>query len=355
MTQSYEPIDDDLLAGRVSTLTIADAEKIALDAFGIAASAATLSSERDQNFRLVLATGEQYVLKVSNPAEDPRVTDFQTKAQLHLMQADQSLPVPHLVPTTDGEIVHWYADGSGSRQAVRLLTFLPGVPMFKVERSRGQRIALGHALARFNRALADFSHAASGHELLWDMQHTSKLRGLLTHIAEPDKRRLAESFMDRFDNEVAPRFSALRRQVIHNDLNPYNAMVDPECPDKITAILDFGDMVEAPLINDLAVACTYQLADTGNPLRTAAQCVAAYHAVSPLTSGEFDLLPDLMATRLLLTVAITGWRAKKNPDNSAYILRNAALSWRGLELFARFDRNTLREYLRNACDFKARR
>lgn len=50
----------------------------------------------------------------------------------------------------------------------------------------------------------------------------------------------------------------------------------------------------------------------------------------PLTETEIALLPDLIATRLLITVAITGWRAQQHPENRQYILRNNGLAWTGL-------------------------
>ena len=49
-----------------------------------------------------------------------------------------------------------------------------------------------------------------------------------------------------------------------------------------------------------------------------------------LTETEIALLPDLIATRLLITVAITGWRAQQHPENRQYILRNNGLAWTGL-------------------------
>ena len=42
----------------------------------------------------------------------------------------------------------------------------------------------------------------------------------------------------------------------------------------------------------------------------------------PLQAAELDILFDLIATRMVLTVAITGWRAARYPENAAYILRN---------------------------------
>ena len=55
----------------------ADAERLASEFYGISAAASPLPSERDQNFRLRPATGEQFVLKIANPEESLEVLHLQ--------------------------------------------------------------------------------------------------------------------------------------------------------------------------------------------------------------------------------------------------------------------------------------
>jgi len=332
--QDGQAEENQLFASSSPKLTPEQASAVAMHAFGVSGTASVLSSERDQNFRIT-ADDMSYVLKVTHPSEDPGVTDFQTKAQLQLMRGGHKVLVPRLVPSLSGDFTHWHdVPGSQLRQAMRLISFLPGVPLFKARGGVAQRRALGEALAHFDIALQGFSHPHAKDKLIWDMQHLADLRPLLVHIDDREKRELASRALTTFETSTSPRSAALRRQVIHNDLNAYNVMVDESNPDKVTAILDFGDMVEAPLVNDLAVACAYQLSDTGNPMSTALDCVSAYHEVKPLNEEEFHLLPELVVARLLVTVLITEWRAKQHPENRTYILRNNPLSWAGLQRFA---------------------
>ncbi len=332
MNRSPQPsVGQALFAAEPPKLTLAQAEAVALSCYGLTARASILSSERDQNFLMQCEGGGAYVLKATHPAEDPAVTDFHTQAQLRLMQAGGEPPVPRLMPGLTGEYVHWREDEDGGRRAIRLMTFVDGVPLYKVDRSLAQHQALGRALAQFDRALADFSHPMADHELMWDLQHADRLADLLPRIAQPQQRQLAERQLDRFMRDTQPRLRGLRRQVIHNDLNPYNVMVDRARPDHIAALLDFGDMVRAPLVQDLAVAGAYLLQDAPDPLSPALRhCLASYHQALPLTDTEIALLPGLMAARLLITVAITGWRAQQHPENRHYILRNNGLAWTGL-------------------------
>lgn len=299
--------------------------------YGIKAVASILSSERDQNFLLECDDGNKYVLKVTNVAEDPNVTDFQTKAQLYLMASSLNLPIPHLLRTQDSQYVCLHQTESGDFQSVRLITFLQGVPMHKVKTSEKLRHSLGIELAKFDYALRDFSHSQENHILLWDMQHASNLKLFLPYIENNLDRDLAEHYMERFTSFVKPALDGLRRQVIHNDMNKYNLLVDSKNSENVTAILDFGDMVKAPLINDLAVASAYQLADDDNPFSTVVEIVKAYNSIYPLEKKELAILPDLIITRLLITILITGWRAQKYPENKAYILRNNPYSWSRLK------------------------
>ncbi|CAB3894927.1 Homoserine kinase [Achromobacter pulmonis] len=332
MSRSHLPsAGQALFAAEPPKLSLPQAEALAQRHYGLATRATLLSSERDQNFLLRAADGSAYVLKATHPAEDPAVTDFHTQAQLRLMLAGGQPPVPRLIPDLQGDYVHWHDAGDGARRALRLMTFVHGVPLHQVARSPAQYRALGRALAQFDLALAGFDHAMADHELLWDLQHAERVADLLPKIPEVARRGLAERQLERFVNELRPRLGGLRRQVIHNDLNPYNVMVARDDHAQVAALLDFGDMVRAPLAQDLAVAAAYLLDDAPDPLSAGLRlCLASYHQTLPLTETEIALLPDLIATRLLITVAITGWRAQQHPENRQYILRNNALAWAGL-------------------------
>ncbi len=53
-----------MLLKQAPSITAAAAAAIALEQYGIAASASPLPSERDQNFLLKTAAGERFVLKM---------------------------------------------------------------------------------------------------------------------------------------------------------------------------------------------------------------------------------------------------------------------------------------------------
>ncbi|CAO3426067.1 phosphotransferase [Azospirillum doebereinerae] len=316
--------------------------------FGIAGTVRELSSERDRNFHIATPGGPGYVLKFTNPAEPQPVTSFQTGAMQHVAARDPSLPVPRVVPTLEGR-AQAIVQIDGSAMVLRLLTYLDGTPLHAAPASPGQMRALGTTLARLDLALADYEHPGSQRDLLWDITRTASVADRLHYLPDGPRRRMVERFVARFADQVAPRLPSLRHQVIHNDLNPHNAVVDPIGHETVTGIIDFGDALKAPLVNDLATALAYHVTSGETPFGSLVAMSSAYHAVLPLTPEEVDLLPDLVAGRLALTIGITSWRAAEYPANAAYILRNSERAFAGLEKLTGDEAATARRLLRHAC------
>ena len=327
---------------------VVDAEHIARRHYGLEVRARMLTSERDSNFQLSTEDGRQFVLKVANAAELPAVTEFQNRALQHIAEEAPDLCVPRVVPTLSGEheFVHAFA---GVPHLVRILIYLPGEPLHKVESSPKQRRQLGRYLARLGQALKSFTHPAADHEILWDLKYSARLAELTVHIADDERREMARQLLDNFITRVQPVQSNLRTQVVHNDFNPHNVLVDEADHERIAGVLDFGDMVRTPLINDVAIACSYQMPRTGPVLSHAAEFVAAYNEVCPLLPEEVDVLFDLIGMRHAMTVTITEWRASRYPENREYILRNNPRACRGMEQFLETSRHEARDLFRRAC------
>jgi len=111
----------------------------------------------------------------------------------------------------------------------------------------------------------------------------------------------------------------------------------------VTGIIDFGDLVYSALVNDVAVACSYLIRDSDDPLGPISDFLAAYCRILPLEERELELLPDLLATRLALTVVITNWRASLHPGNAGYILRNQKGAIQGLRQLSRLEPGAVRD------------
>ena len=235
------------------------------------------------------------------------------------------------------------ADGSPTR--VRMLTYLDGVQIRETVRTAAQRRAMGTGLAKLDRALQDFSHPGATHDLLWNVSAAHRLAAKLDAIVDAQRRALAGMFMARFIDDVLPRLGSLRSQVIHNDYHLYNVLVAPDDHARIVGIIDFGDMLHAPLVGEVATAAAFHMAGNADPFEGPAQFVAAYHATLPLTDVEQEIVTDLMATRHLVTALISEWRAARYPENRAYIMRHNPAAWEALSQMADLSRNTARDRL----------
>ncbi len=344
-------VPEPLLESPSPAVTADEAQNLAHRLFGIDGSATPLASERDTNFHLVTRDGRGFALKFANSAEPPSGTNFQTEALLALDRNAPSLPVPKVVQALDMrcEIPVVLADGRAT--VVRLLTWVEGEPVAKVGVSPALRRDIGRTLARLGLALSSFDHPAASHDLLWDIRNAARLRPMTADVTDEEIRGRVLAELDHFEAEVAPRLPGLRHQVVHNDLNHHNVVVRRSEPNRVSGILDFGDMVRTALAVDVAVAASY-LASGEDPVADIAEFLAAYHSVAPLRSEEIDLMRDLIVARLVTSISITSWRAKRYPQNAVYILRNNGPARRAMLRFAALPRDEITSALRSACDME---
>ncbi|APW39966.1 hypothetical protein RD110_24450 [Rhodoferax koreense] len=341
------PTEAAALSTAAPELTAAEVRALVARLYGIDGSVKPLAGERDQNCAVECVDGTRYVFKISNPSEPVSLVDFQIAALEHIARASPGQPVPRVVRTLDGRTRDVVALADGSRTTVRMLTYLDGIQIRETPRTNAQRLAMGKGLAGLNLALQGFTHPAAKHDLLWNVSAAHRLTAQLHSLVEGPRRALAESFMARFTEHVLPRLASLRAQVIHNDYHLYNVLVAPDDQARITGIIDFGDMLHAPLVGEVATAAAFHMTGNADPFEAAAQFVGAYQAVLPLTEPEKEIVADLMATRHLVTVLISEWRALRYPENRAYIMRHNPAGWEALSQMADISRHEARDRLLN--------
>jgi hydroxylysine kinase len=341
--------DDHLTSAALSTTApslgpeaVAD---LAARAYGIDGAVTPLAGERDQNCRIETADGTRYVLKIGNPSEPVPVVDFQIAALDHVARVAPGLPVPRVVRTLDGRSRATVALPDGRPSTVRMLTYLDGVQIRDTPRTATQRRAMGTVLARLDVALGGVAHPAADHNLLWNVSAAHRLADKLDSVLDPGRRALAAAFMKRFTDHVLPRLASARAQVIHNDYHLYNVLVAPDDHERIVGIIDFGDMLHAPLVGEVATAAAFHMTGNADPFEGPAQFVGAYHATLPLMDVEQEIVADLMATRHLITALISEWRAVRYPENRAYIMRHNPAAWEALCQMADLSRNEARDRL----------
>lgn len=313
--------------------------------YGFDGQVEPLAGERDQNCCVRVSDGSRYVLKIGNPSEPPAMVDFQVAALNHVARRVPGLAVPRVVRNLDGGDSCLTELPDGRSANIRMLTYLDGIQIKHTERHAAQHRAMGRELARLDLALRDFSHPAAKHDLLWNVSAAHRLTVQFAALSEDPRYSLARFFMENFIRNVRPHLASMRSQVIHNDYHLYNVLVDPDHTASITGIIDFGDMLHAPLVGEVATAAAFHMAGNADPFEGPAQFVAAYHEVLPLNMAELEIVADLMMTRHLITALISEWRAARYPENRAYIMRHNPAAWEAMRLVADMSRDETRDRL----------
>lgn len=345
MMVADRPIITAALNTAVPTLSQGEVEGLVNRLYGIQGSAKPLAGERDQNCCIETGDGARYVFKISNPSEPVPVVDFQIGALEHIARVSPDLPVPHVVRTLAGRTRDSVALPCGAQTTVRMLSYLDGIQIRETPRTATQRRAMGTFLARLNLALRDYSHPSATHDLLWNVSAAHRLTSMFDAIDEAPRLALVKAFMQRFTDHVLPRLASVRAQVIHNDYHLYNVLVAPEDHERIVGVIDFGDMLHAPLVGEVGTAAAFHSAGCADLFEGPSQFVGAYHATLPLTDAEQEIVADLMATRYLITALISEWRAKRYPENRAYIMRHNPAAWEALTQLADLSRHEMRDRL----------
>jgi 4-aminobutyrate aminotransferase-like enzyme/Ser/Thr protein kinase RdoA (MazF antagonist) len=292
-------------------VTPAEAAALAVRVFGVDADASPLPSERDQNFLLRTAAGDQFVLKLANRTDDRALLEAQNAALAHV--ARSTTLCPRVIPSVDGDDIVSIETGAGEH-LVRLLTWLPGVPLASLPEHPPQLLeSLGAAVAELDTALEPFDHPAVHRAFHWDLATGLALvRDTAPRVADSDLRALVARVAQQVDFRDGPRLETLRRAVVHNDPNDHNVLVDG----RVTGILDFGDIVHSYATADLAIAVAYAVLDKPDPLGAAVHVVRGYQQLRPLADDQVATLFGLVLLRLCMSVCIAAAQQAQRPDDA---------------------------------------
>jgi len=324
-----------------------DAVRIAMAHYGLAALVSTLPSERDQNFLLQTSSGQKFVLKIANAEEQYDFLNLQNELIRFLGEKEIGLEFPRIVPSQSGADIATIKTADSREHFVRMLTWVDGVCFAETKpHDRKLLASLGRALGQMDAALKEFSHPAAHRSFYWDLRNAASARELVT-LLPTDRRPLVER---HFDDWAKIDWSSLRFSVIHNDGNDYNVLVNGLDPSqrRVSAILDYGDVVHSATVCNLAVALAYAMLDKNDPIGAAGQVVAAYQEIYPLTESEIDVLYTLAVTRLCFSVCIAARQTRDVPDNEYLNISNAPV-WALLEKLQEVSPDWPRRVFRYVC------
>ena len=264
------------------------------------------------NYRIDLANGEKRVFKYYTDASELDFISEENRLLFHIKDKLKfDLSIPHL--NENGDYITQYPDGSFSR----LLNYVEGSFLAEVNPTERTLFQFGKRMAEMNMALSDFkSDTISVRKLKWDLQYFLNVWPKTDFIKNSVHKKWVDYYFQQFRDEVQPKIHKLRTQILHNDLNDWNVLIEDE---DISGIIDYGDIANSPLINEIAIALSYVMFNKKNPLEEAATVLKGYHKYFPILKEELELLAFLIPARLATTFCYSA-EAKSKATDTSYIL-----------------------------------
>lgn len=202
-----------------------------------------------------------FVLKVHNGVESLALPFIEAQNQAMERVRGAGIWSPRALPSVrDAQIEtaeRALASGELRKHAVRLLPFRPARLLGDVAPSLELLRRLGSCAAAVTAALTGFEHPATERVFMWDLAQAADIKALLHHLPI-DRRACVEGVLADFDGVVLPLAPQLRRAVIHGDLNDQNVLVGADGV-SVLGVIDFGDMMNTWLVNELAITAAYVL------------------------------------------------------------------------------------------------
>ena len=153
----------------------------------------------------------------------------------------------------------FYEDNKNRVCAVRLLSYINGNMYAKSKINTSIEKSLGKLLAIQSKQLNSFMHRQQFENLndpsniRWVKKYINLFSGL--------KKIVIIEAINHHEKFVQKNKRNLKYSVTHGDPNDYNIVVKNH---KIVGLIDFGDSIYAPSINDLAIALAYALMKSQN-------------------------------------------------------------------------------------------
>lgn len=231
---------------------------------------------------------------------------------LSLYLKNNSLDVCHPMMDRNGKYVTYH--DLPNNNAVRLVTFLPGKLLFEIPYTETVLFKTGKLIATLIQTmevnlLVSVTFASylifcilqnykndvlEKRNFLWSFLNALKVKTFLFAINDARRQAMINEVLERFEKAVLNKLDSLKSGIIHGDLNDQNLIVRKGAGDEwdVYGIIDFGDCHKAPIIFDLAIACTYLMLEckSMDPLLSPAYVIAGYQSLRRVEENEFDII-----------------------------------------------------------------
>ena len=267
-----------------------------------------LNSERDKNYLAKGVNYKNYVIKISNPKESLQQLKYQDTLIKHLRSNKK---LSKIYPQICHRNILFFKDKKERSCAVRILTYIDGKMYAKLKINIKIEKSFGKILALQSNHLQSFIHKDAIRKFIWDPSNIKWTKNFINLFKGFDKELIKDAIYQH-DHFVSKNKKNLKYSVTHGDPNNYNIVVGK---DKITGLIDFGDSVYAPSINDLAIALSYALMSSANFYQTLKNIIGNYNYICPINGKEIYSLLALIKSRLVISLVMSAKQRQKYPEN----------------------------------------
>lgn len=308
-----------------------------------------LGGEIDQNVRITGDDGMRYFVRVTRAEPDSADVLWQNSLFQHLAATVPDLPVPRLVPTREGKflaaVVH-----EGRTHVVRVMSWLEGRVLAELDDHPAALLRqLGEAAGRLSLGLSSMEPPVGLEPHDWDMRRAAEIVEASLHaVQDADRRESVRTIMGWYD-DLLPAWDRLPRSVVHQDLNDANVLADADEDGvlRISGIVDLGDSLYSVRAAEVAIAAGYAMVRKADPLAAAAEVVAGFHSVLPLTAEELAAVYPLAAARLCMN-AVT-WTRRVAESDTPYGRTRMQHTWPAIAQVAEVCPDVAEATFRVAC------
>jgi len=331
--------------------SITSMKSILLEQFKIDATNIKQLDGLENTSYLVETETEKYIFKTYPYIEHTlALVEAENNTLLFLHKQDQN-NTPNPIPLRDRNYTA-ILNIDGAKCICRMLSYLDGKFFGDVPHTIKLFQSFGKFLAQLDLKLQQFTnYTIKARQLKWDILYLNLSKKYLKHIPDIKDRNTVYYFFKQFEENVLGPLPELRTSIIHNDASEWNVLITHE---EVSGIIDFGDLTHSLLINELAVAITYSCYDKENPLEWASILLKSYHEILLVEEKELEVLYYLIAARLCISVCISAYSRKENPNNE-YAFVSEKFAWQMLYRWLAINPVAAETSFRQAAGFPAKK
>ena len=256
--------------------------------------------------------------------------------------AARGVPTGRTVPASDGSPIVSVELDAGP-VVLHVGEWLDGVMLDSATPTSALMRSVGRVAGEVSAGLASWPAppVELGHP--WELTRTLEtIAATIGSITDPGTRALLDEAVERFSSRVEPRLATLPRSVVHHDLHDSNLLVDAAA-ERVSGVLDFGDMVAGPRIADLAVPATHAGRAAEDPVDAFLLVAEGWGRTVPLDEEEIEVVFDAGLGRIAVNLSV--WTDRAQSDRADYARARSARSERTLRLLLAADRQRVHEGL----------